>query len=80
MTTTDQKIGYFVNYSFRPAAIAQAAKECHVDVSMRLCVGLLYMDVRPIAGELAVDDVRAFENLLRVGQVEFTRRPNIHER
>ena len=80
MTSTDNKIGYFVNSCFRPAVIAQAAKECRVDVSMRLSVGLLEMDVRPITGVLEDEDVRAFENLLRVGQVEFTRRPNIYER
>jgi hypothetical protein len=77
---TDNKIGYFVEHCFRPAVIAQAARECRFDVGMRLSVGLLEMDVRPIAGELEVEDVQAFENLLRLGQVEFRRRPNIYER
>lgn len=73
----DNIIGYFVEYSFRPAVIANAAKECRLDVGMRMSVGLLYMDVRPLAKELCERDVRAFENLLRVGQVEFRRRPNV---
>lgn len=73
----DNVIGYFVECSFRPAVIANAARECRMDVGMRLSVGLLYMDVRPLTKELNERDVRAFENLLRVGQVEFRRRPHV---
>lgn len=74
----DNIIGYFVDHGFRPAVIVNAAKECRLDVGMRSSMtGPLEMDVRPLTKELCERDVRAFENLLRVGQVEFRRRPHV---
>lgn len=68
------QIDYVVKDCFRPAVIAQAAKECRLDVGMKASVGLLQMAIRPVGKELNRDDVREFENRLRQGQVEFRRK------
>jgi hypothetical protein len=71
-----QYVEYFVERAFRPAVIADAARDCRIDVAMRIKQGWLEMVIRPIGRELLLEDVRAFENRLRVGQVDFKRKSN----
>jgi len=61
--------------SCRPGVIHNAARECNLDAM--LSVGgraSVLLVVLPIDREIENKDLRAFENMLRVGQVEFERK------
>ena len=66
---------YHVKNTCRPGVIHNAARECNLDamVSSGSNVVMLLV-VLPIDREIENEDLRAFENMLRVGQVEFERK------
>ena len=66
---------YHVKNTCRPGVIHNAARECNLDamISSGSNIVMLLL-VLPIDREIENKDLRAFENMLRVGQVEFERK------
>ena len=66
---------YRLMSSCRPGVIHNAARECNLDAMLSVGGGAsVLLVVLPLDREIENKDLRAFENMLRVGQVEFERK------